>query len=102
MASETTTPAADLETELLRIWKKLLNRDDLSIDDDFFESGGDSLLATELLLEVEQLLSDPIPPTLIFETGTVRQLVERLGGTVAPQLAVVVGSGERRLLHFFH
>jgi thioesterase domain-containing protein len=102
MAGEMTSPAADLETELLRLWKKLLNRVDLSIDDDFFESGGDSLLATELLFEVEQLVRNEISPSLLFETGTVRQLAERLRGAVAPQLAVVVGSGERRLLHFFH
>ena len=44
-----------LELELLRLWNKFLNRSDLTVDDDLFESGGDSLLATELLIEVERL-----------------------------------------------
>lgn len=35
MASETSTSVADLESELLRLWKKLLNRQDFGIDDDF-------------------------------------------------------------------
>jgi acyl-CoA synthetase (AMP-forming)/AMP-acid ligase II len=63
-----TTPCAPvgariqhLEHELLRIWRSLLKRDDLTIDDDFFESGGDSLLAIEMLLELEKAAGYPLP-----------------------------------------
>ncbi len=45
-----------LELKLLRLWNEFLNRSDLTIDDDFFESGGDSLLAVELLVEIERLM----------------------------------------------
>jgi oxalate---CoA ligase len=68
-----------LELELLRLWNKFLNRSDLTIDDDFFESGGDSLLATDLLLEVEQLTQKVISLSILFETGTVRGMAKRLG-----------------------
>jgi len=93
-----------LESELLRLWKKFLNRSDLTIDDDFFESGGDSLLATELLVEVERLMQGTIPPSILFETGTVRQLAGRLGRqeSLTPQPAVRIGGEEGRLFHFFH
>jgi acyl carrier protein len=93
-----------LESELLRLWKKFLNRSDLTIDDDFFESGGDSLLATELLVEVERLTQGTIPPSILFETGTVRQLAGRLGRqeSLTPQPAVRIGGEEGRLFHFFH
>ena len=93
-----------LELELLRLWNKFLNRSDLTIDDDFFESGGDFLLATELLLEVEQLTQGTIPPAILSETGTVRRLAERLGGqeSLTPQPAVRIGGEEGRLFHLFH
>jgi acyl carrier protein len=94
----------NLESELLRLWNKFLNRSDLTIDDDFFESGGDSLLATELLIEVERLTQGTIPPSILFETGTVRRLAERLGRqeSPTPQPAVRIGGEKGRLFHFFH
>ena len=33
----------ELESELMALWVKFLNKADLTVDDDFFESGGDSL-----------------------------------------------------------
>ena len=55
MTAETPAEGLDrLHTEILRIWSQLLEISDLSIDDDFFDKGGDSLLATELMLELRQ------------------------------------------------
>ena len=71
-------PPPSLEPELLQLWNKFLNRSDLTIEDDFFERGGDSLLATELLIEVERLTQATVPPSILFETGTVRRFAEWL------------------------
>ena len=95
-----------LHADLLRIWSRLLDTTDLSIDDDFFDKGGDSLLATDLMLELERLIGKPIPQTLLFETSTIRTLTDRLTQTQELQLkpAVKIGavsSGETPLL-FFH
>ncbi len=100
----TAIPPPTLEAELLQLWRQFLNRSDITIDDDFFESGGDSLLATELLVEAERLTRQTIPPSILFETGTVRQLVDRLGRPTGlkPEIAVRMGGSEGRLLHFFH
>jgi oxalate---CoA ligase len=94
----------DLESELLRLWNKLLRRSDLTIDDDFFESGGDSLLGTELLVEVERLTGDSLPPSILFETGTVRRFLEQLDHleTYTPSTALRVGGHGGRMFHFFH
>ena len=95
---------AEFGIGIVGLWNKFLNRSDLTIDDDFFESGGDSLLATELLIEVERLTQGTIPPSILFETGTVRQLAERLGRqeSLTPQPAVRIGGEKGRLFHFFH
>ena len=49
---------------LLRIWSRLLETSDLSIDDDFFDKGGNSLLATELMLELRKLTGKALPDSL--------------------------------------
>lgn len=93
-----------LEKELLGMWRRLLKNDNLSIDDDFFECGGDSVLALELLLEVEQLTGKSFARSIIFETGTVRQLLKRVIATDKdqPQGSVLVGSEQGKIIHFFH
>ena len=56
MTSELFVDAPDqLRSEILRICVRLLELPDLTIDDDFFDKGGDLLLATELMLELRQL-----------------------------------------------
>jgi surfactin synthase thioesterase subunit/acyl carrier protein len=95
-----------LHTDLLRVWSRLLQTADLSIDDDFFDKGGDSLLATELILEMQQLTATAIPETLLFEATTIREIAERLGEGLAPQpkIAVHIGAppNDETPLMFFH
>ncbi|HJX31853.1 MAG TPA: AMP-binding protein [Thermodesulfobacteriota bacterium] len=106
MSSEEQANLSDvvLGKELLGMWRRLLQNDNLTIDDDFFECGGDSLLAIELLLEVEQLTGKTLPSSTIFETGTVRKLLKRVTATdkVQPQESVLVGSEQGKIIHFFH
>ena len=66
-------PQDRLHSEMLRIWSRLLESSDLSIDDDFFDKGGDSLLATELMLELQQFAGGPLPNSLLFESSTVKK-----------------------------
>jgi amino acid adenylation domain-containing protein len=41
-------------TQLMAIWEQLLGVPDIDSDDDFFELGGDSLLAVEMVVKVEE------------------------------------------------
>ena len=94
--------AEELESELMALWIKFLKNPDLTVNDNFFESGGDSLLAMELHLDIERLIGKSVPPSILLETGTVRQAAQRLAGEVTPKLTVRVGGGNGRLFHFFH
>ena len=69
---------ARLQEELLLIWKRLLKVEDLSVDDDFFSKGGNSLLALDLHVEVQRLIAKPLPDLLLAEASTVRALVKAL------------------------
>lgn len=48
-------PESLLEIELLGIWQRMLKTTEVGIHDDFLDRGGDSLLAVDLLLEVEKV-----------------------------------------------
>lgn len=69
-------PAALLELQIADIWRRLLNRLDIGIHDDFFELGGDSLLATQMLVEVEAATDQLISQSALFQATTIHQLVE--------------------------
>ena len=107
MTAESSVEGLDrLSAEILRICSRLLESTDLSIDDDFFDKGGDSLLATELMLELRQLTGKALPDSLLFESSTVRALAQRLSEKETPRFkpAVRVGAtsdGAKTLL-FFH
>ncbi len=107
MTAESSVDGLDrLRADILRICSRLLESTDLSIDDDFFDKGGDSLLATELMLELRQLSGKALPDSLLFESSTVRTLAQRLSEKETPRqnVAVRVGAasdGAKPLL-FFH
>jgi thioesterase domain-containing protein/acyl carrier protein len=49
-----TNPTDRLEFELTHLWKKCLQRTAVSLDDNFFDLGGDSLRAVSLLAQIEK------------------------------------------------
>lgn len=67
-------PERTLEFFIVEIWERLLGRTNIGIDENFFELGGDSLLATTMLLEVEALTGRPISASGLRAVWTVRQL----------------------------
>jgi acyl carrier protein len=50
----------------------------ISIDDDFFQLGGDSYLALDLHIAVERLIGRKLPEMTVIQAPTVRLLAERL------------------------
>ena len=67
-----------LQATLLKMWKRMLKTDDVSLDDDFFEKGGDSLLAMDVSLQLQKLVGRPLAESLLFESPTIRELAKRV------------------------
>lgn len=67
-------PSGSLEAVIVEIWERLLRRSDIGVDENFFELGGDSLLATTMLLEVEAITRQRISQSALRAVLTVRQL----------------------------
>ena len=95
----------DLEAELLTLWRRLLKSEAVTVDDDFFASGGDSLLAMDMLIEVERLIGQPVPETILFGAGTIRQLAPKIAiqtGTSTTPFFQFHARGHRPPLYFFN
>jgi acyl carrier protein len=73
-------PASDTELMVATIWKKALNREDIGLDDNFFDIGGHSLLAIEVLQTLREQAGKPIQMTTLFQYTTVRTLARFLSG----------------------
>lgn len=71
-------PTSVLENKLTDIWKKVLNREEISIKDNFFEIGGDSLSAIQAITKMEEELEMEIPPIVIFSHFTIELLSQYL------------------------
>jgi acyl carrier protein len=68
----------ELHERLLLLWRKFLKLRDVSIDDDFFERGGDSLLAIDLHLELQKMMGRQLPESILVDAPTVREMASRL------------------------
>jgi pimeloyl-ACP methyl ester carboxylesterase len=95
-----------MQREILHLWSTLLNNPELSIYDDFFESGGDSLLATEMIMELERRIGRSVPHSLVFEASTVSGLAAMLMTLPelrpAPPVCRIGPPTGRHALLFFH
>ena len=48
-------PQNEMQEKILECWKKIFERDDIGIQDDFFRIGGNSVMAIRLVFELEQI-----------------------------------------------
>lgn len=70
---------AELVRSLRDIWELLLPADVVGLDDDFMALGGDSLLAAQMLVAVEQRLGVTVPMGELVHARTLRELVQVVG-----------------------
>jgi hypothetical protein len=63
-----------VQEQMLEIWRRLLKTQDLTVDSNFFECGGNSFLALRMMLEAEKQFRHPLPLTLLLRGATVRDL----------------------------
>jgi amino acid adenylation domain-containing protein len=65
------SPADRLEFELLHLWRNLLRVDGIGLHDDFFDLGGDSLLALRLIAAIEKHFAKKLQLNDFFAAPTV-------------------------------
>ncbi|MCV7171509.1 amino acid adenylation domain-containing protein, partial [Mycobacterium manitobense] len=83
-------PGNPTETALAEIYTQVLGVEAVSVDDSFFELGGDSLSAMRLVAAVNKEFDTHIVVRTLFEAPTVAQLSQRLAGDEHEHEAEVV------------
>jgi oxalate---CoA ligase len=93
-----------LVVQLKELWERLLQINPVFLDDDFSEKGGDSLLAIEMLSEVERLTGQRLPSYILFDARTIRQLARKLSDLeIQPKSLIHLNpSGSQPPLFLFH
>ncbi|MFC7440510.1 type I polyketide synthase [Laceyella putida] len=74
-------PETDIEKTIAAVWREVLGIEKIGVHDDFFELGGNSLLATQLGSRMKERFPIEIPLQVFFEGPNIRNLsayVEKL------------------------
>jgi acyl transferase domain-containing protein/acyl carrier protein len=77
-------PRTELEATIAAIWGQVLGVAAVSRDDDFFDLGGNSLVAVQLVGQIRKAVQVRLPMRSVFESSTVAgmaELIERLRAT---------------------
>ncbi len=92
----------DVEGAILAIWRQALGTDAVGVEDNFFDSGGHSILAVRVHREVVQKLGVELAVTDLFRFPTIRGLARHLqAGASTPtaaQLAAERAKQRRNIL----
>ncbi|HWO32198.1 MAG TPA: FkbM family methyltransferase, partial [Candidatus Acidoferrum sp.] len=86
-------PSDSVETTLLNIWRKVLGRPGIGLNVNFFEGGGTSLKAVQVIAMIRKELNQNLSIVSLFECPTVTLLAARLGATGGSPSSVPGTSG---------
>lgn len=64
----------DIQDQLIQMWEDLLGVEPIGIKDDFFELGGNSLLAMRLFADIEHKFTKKLPLALLLSSPTIETI----------------------------
>ena len=85
-ASNYVAPRNALETKLAVIWEEVLGRNDIGVDDNYFELGGKSLMALNLMARVNKELDSNLAVTALLLHSTIAGLAREIQQQKAPKV----------------
>jgi amino acid adenylation domain-containing protein len=72
IGTEYAAPTNEIEETLANMWSETLVKNRVGIDDNFFDLGGQSLKAMQLVAMIKQAFDVEIPLIVFFQVGTIR------------------------------
>jgi non-ribosomal peptide synthetase component F/thioesterase domain-containing protein len=103
--AEPVRPYLGLQLQLIAIWEDVLGVRGIGIRDDFFELGGNSLLAMRMLQRAELACGKVILPSALFRNPNVEHLAGAIAREVideSPTLLRVNDAGSRTPFFYLH
>ncbi len=79
---EYVAPRNETERGLAEIWQEVLHLDRVGIHDNFFASGGHSLMAAQVVARIARRLHAELPLREMFQAPTIAELAERVDAAV--------------------
>jgi len=76
LAEHYIAPQNAMESNIAALWSELLGIEGVGVLDDFFELGGNSLAALQLMTKIRAQHGRTLPLSLLFEARTVRRLAD--------------------------
>ncbi|MFJ9411822.1 amino acid adenylation domain-containing protein [Streptomyces sp. NPDC101393] len=76
-------PRTRTETRVAALWQSVMQRDGVSVHDDFFASGGNSLFAVALVNRLNREFGRALPVQVLFEHPTVESLAREVDAPAA-------------------
>lgn len=88
--TEIVEPQNQTERAIAQIWRNLFNLKSIRTDQNFFALGGDSMLALQLVEELEQTFDAELPLSTVFEAPTIQQLAQQIESCNSPSFYSLV------------
>jgi natural product biosynthesis luciferase-like monooxygenase protein len=73
-----TAPQSSTERTLLEIWEKVLHLSEIGMEDNFFDLGGNSLIAVALIGDIRSVFEVDLPLINLFRSPTVESLAKQI------------------------
>jgi amino acid adenylation domain-containing protein len=86
LAQNGSSPPIDVERMLAGIWARVLDTDEVSLDDNFFDLGGNSILALEMIARAGQV-GLRITPKQLWQHQTIGELAQVVVPAAAPSVS---------------
>ena len=73
-----TAAATDMEKKLSTIWQTVLNIPSIGVDDNFFDLGGSSMIAINIINKINATTRANVTVASLYQLPTIRQLAEKI------------------------
>jgi amino acid adenylation domain-containing protein len=67
-----------VENRMMKIWRQQFGNEGLTLDDDYFDQGGDSLMAVGMIAMIESTFNKMVPISHLINSPTPRKLIRKL------------------------
>jgi polyketide synthase PksJ len=103
MSTQYIAPRNETEQILADIWQEFLGIEPIGINDDFFQLGGDSLVAVQLILRINKTFQTKLSSHILLRENTIEALARLIaaGQALSSSFLVEIQAGKRRDQPFF-